>query len=110
MEAICLLPHSSGTTGRPKGIMLTHDNIAWNVVNFLSSGQFRDHDVTIAIAPFFRVGGTCVNVLPVLFMGGTVVVPQDTGPNEILRLMERHRVTVGFGNPDSLEALTRSEL
>jgi fatty-acyl-CoA synthase len=110
MDDLCLLPHTSGTTGPPKGIMLTHANVTWNVVNFLSCADFRSDDVTIAIAPFFRVGGTGVNVLPVLFMGGTVVVPGDVRADEILRLIERHRVSVGFGNPDSLDALARSEI
>jgi len=90
--------------------MLTHGNVTWNVVNFLSCTDFRRDDVTVAIAPFFRVGGTGVNILPVLFVGGTVVVPTAVGPDEILRLIERHRVTVGFGNPDILAALVRSEL
>ena len=63
-----MLPHTSGTTGRPKGVMLTHGNVTWNVVNFLSCADFRSGDVTVAIAPFFRVGGTGVNVLPVLFL------------------------------------------
>jgi len=89
--------------------MLTHGNVTWNVVNLLSSADFRSDDVTVAIAPFFRVGGTGVNVLPVLFLGGTVVVPGDVSATEILRLMEQHHVTVGFGNPDILDALARSE-
>jgi fatty-acyl-CoA synthase len=110
MNDLCLLPHTSGTTGRPKGVMLTHANVTWNVVNFLTCADFRSDDVTVAIAPFFRVGGTGVNVLPVLFMGGTVVVPSDVNADEILRLIERHRVSVGFGNPDSLDALARSEI
>ncbi len=109
LDDLCLLPHTSGTTGRPKGVMLTHGNVTWNVVNFLTRADFRSDDVTIAIAPFFRVGGTGVNVLPVLFVGGTVVVPGDVSADEILRLIERHRVTVGFGNPDILDALARSE-
>jgi fatty-acyl-CoA synthase len=110
MDDLCLLPHTSGTTGPPKGVMLTHANLTWNVVNFLSCADFRSDDVTVAIAPFFRVGGTGVNVLPVLFLGGTVVVPSDLRPAGILQAMERHRVTVGFGNPDLLDALARSEL
>ena len=65
--------------------------------------------MTIAIAPFFRVGGTGVNVLPVLFVGGTVVVPDDPRPDGLLRLIERHRVTVGFGNPDLLDALAHAD-
>jgi fatty-acyl-CoA synthase len=109
MEDVCLLPHTSGTTGVPKGVMLTHANLTWNVINFLSCAGFRGDDVTVAIAPFFRVGGTGVNVLPVLFMGGTVVVPGDLRPEGILEAMERHRVTVGFGNPDLLEALAGAE-
>jgi fatty-acyl-CoA synthase len=109
MDDVCLLPHTSGTTGAPKRILLTHANVTWNVVNFLSCADFRSDDVTPAIAPFFRVGGVGVNVLPVLFMGGTVIVPTEGAPDEILALMERHRVTVGFGNPDSLDALTRAE-
>ncbi len=108
MDDVCLLPHTSGTTGPPKRIMLTHANVTWNVVNFLSCADFRADDVTPAIAPFFRVGGIGVNVLPVLFMGGTVVVPTEGTADEILGLLERHRVTVGFGNPDSLDGLTRS--
>jgi fatty-acyl-CoA synthase len=110
MDDLCLLPHTSGTTGPPKGIMLTHANVTWNVVNFLTCAEFRREDVTVAIAPFFRVGGTGVNVLPVLFVGGTVVVPSEVSADEILRLIERHRVSVGFGNPDSLDGLIRSEL
>src|SRR5215211_4636718 len=109
MDDLCLLPHTSGTTGPPKGVMLTHANLTWNVINFLTCADFRSDDVTVAIAPFFRVGGTGVNVLPVLFLGGTVVVPSDLSPAGILQVMERHRVTVGFGNPDLLDALARSE-
>src|SRR5215471_4300744 len=110
LDDLCLLPHTSGTTGRPKGVMLTHGNITWNVVNLLTCADFRGDDVTIALVPFFRVGGTGVNVLPVLFMGGTVVVPGDAQPDDILRLTEQHHVTVGFGNPDILQALVRSPL
>jgi fatty-acyl-CoA synthase len=108
LDDVCMLPHTSGTTGAPKGVMLTHGNITWNVINLLSVVDFRSDDVTIAITPFFRTGGTGVNVLPVLFTGGTVVVPETPEPEEVLRLIEQHRVTIGFGNPDLLDALTRS--
>jgi fatty-acyl-CoA synthase len=110
LDDLCLLPHTSGTTGRPKGVMLTHGNVTWNVVNLLTCADFRSDDVTIALVPFFRVGGTGVNVLPVLFMGGTVVVPGDVHADGILRLTEQHHVTVGFGNPDILQSLIRSPL
>jgi fatty-acyl-CoA synthase len=107
-DDLCMIPFTSGTIGRPKGVMLTHGNVTWNMVNLLSCADFRHDDVTIAIAPFFRVGGTGVNVLPVLFMGGTLVVSTSSDADELLRLIEDHRVTVGFGNPDLLEALTHA--
>jgi fatty-acyl-CoA synthase len=88
--------------------MLSHGNVTWNVVNFLSRADFRGDDVTIAIAPFFRVGGTGVNVLPVLFLGGTVVVPDDVTGDGLLAAIERHGVSVGFGNPDVLDELLRA--
>ena len=109
LDDLLFLPHTSGTTGGPKAVMLSHGNVTWNAINFLSSAGIHGDDVTIAIAPFHRVGGTGVNVLPVLFAGGTVVVPDDTRPERLLDLMERQRVTVGFGNPDLLDALTRAE-
>ncbi len=109
LDDLLFLPHTSGTTGSPKGVMLSHGNVTWNVVNFLSLADFRGGDVTIAIAPFFRVGGTGVNVLPVLFLGGTVVVPDDATGDGLLGLVERHLVTVGFGNPDVLDELVRAD-
>ena len=108
LDDLCLLPFTSGTTGAPKGIMLSHGNLAWNVINCLSAIDFRSDDVTIAVTPFFRTGGTGVNVLPVLFKGGTVVLPRSTDPESVFDLVERHRATIGFGNPDMLEALTHS--
>ncbi len=104
-DDVLMLPHTSGTVGTPKGVMLTHANITWNVINLLSVADVRQGDVTIASAPFFRVGGTGVNVLPVLFMGGTVVVPGDADPDRFLDDAERYGVTVGFGNPDLLADL-----
>jgi fatty-acyl-CoA synthase len=108
LDDLCVLPHTSGTTGAPKGVMLTHANVIWNVVNWLSVGDFHGDDVTIAVAPFFRTGGIGTNVLPTVFMGGTVVVPETLDPEELFNLIERHRVTIGFGNPDLLDALVRS--
>lgn len=108
LDDVCLMPHTSGTTGAPKGVMLTHANLTWNAVNMLTAADLRADDVTPALAPMFRTGGTGVNVLPVLFKGGTVVVPTRTSPDDLLALLEAERVTVGFGNPDLLDALTRS--
>jgi fatty-acyl-CoA synthase len=108
LDDVCIMPHTSGTTGAPKGVMLTHANVTWNAVNMISVADLRSDDVTLALAPLFRTGGMGVNVLPLLFRGGTVVVPAATTPDDVLAAIEREGVTVGFGNPDLLDALTLS--
>jgi fatty-acyl-CoA synthase len=107
-DDVCIMPHTSGTTGSPKGVMLTHANVTWNAVNMIAIADLRGDDVTLALAPLFRTGGMGVNVLPLLFKGGTVVLPVATTPDDVLDTIERERVTVGFGNPDLLDALTLS--
>jgi acyl-CoA synthetase (AMP-forming)/AMP-acid ligase II len=107
-DDVCIMPHTSGTTGPPKGVMLTHANVTWNAINMCSVADLRVSDVTLALAPLFRTGGVGVNVLPVLFKGGTVVVPVSTAPDDVLDAIEREGITVGFGNPDLLDALALS--
>ena len=87
LDELCLLHHTSGTSGAPKGVMLTHGNVAWNVFNMWSIADLSGDDVTIAVAPFFRTGGVGVNVLPVLCKGGTVVIPERATPDEMLDLI-----------------------
>src|SRR3954447_15881081 len=53
----CLM-YTSGTTGRPKGAMLTHDNHLWNVINGLTYGRgLHETDRTVTVAPMFHIGG-----------------------------------------------------
>jgi fatty-acyl-CoA synthase len=79
-DDVCIMPHTSGTTGSPKGVMLTHANVTWNAVNMITVADLRSDDVTLALAPLFRTGGMGVSVLPLLFKGGTVVLPVATTP------------------------------
>jgi fatty-acyl-CoA synthase len=65
----------------------------------MSCSDFISDDVILTLAPLYRLGGLGVTVLPGLFKGATIVVTPETGPAEILDLIERHRVTVLFGAP-----------
>ena len=105
LDDAALLVYTSGTTGLPKGVTLTHESLTWNVFNVIVSGDLRSDDVTLAIAPFFRVGGLGVTVLETLLLGGSVVVMRAFDPGEALELIETHKVSVLFGGPDLLQAL-----
>ncbi|GAB2864339.1 acyl-CoA synthetase [Nocardioides pacificus] len=104
-DVSCLM-YTSGTTGRPKGAMLTHDNHLWNVVNSLSFGRgLRETDVTVTVAPMFHIGGLGIHTLPLLYLGGTNVLLPSFDPAQTLRVMSRERATVQFMVPAMWAAL-----
>jgi fatty-acyl-CoA synthase len=104
----CVIMYTSGTTGRPKGAVLTHDNMLWNAINMLSAGPgIASTDVTIAAAPLFHIGALGLSALPILYAGGTVVVVPSFDPAGFLDLMAAERVTTQFLVPAMWAALTR---
>ena len=73
-DDLAILAYTSGTTGPPKGVILSHGNVLWDVIQMVSECAIGPADVTLAAAPFTRMGGLGVTVLPTLFAGGSVVV------------------------------------
>lgn len=106
-DDVALLMFTSGTTGRPKGVVLTHGNIWWNAVNVDSVVHTRKDDVTLAAAPLFHIGGLNALTLRCLVRGGTVLVRRGFDPAEALDDLVRHRVTTTFGVPAMFAALMR---
>ncbi|MCL6737174.1 AMP-binding protein [Streptomyces neyagawaensis] len=102
-----VLMYTSGTTGRPKGVMLTHGNIWWNAVNVDSMVDTRSDDVNLAVAPLFHIGGLNALTLRTLLRGGTVVVRRAFDPAQCLDDLVRHRVTGLFAVPAMYAALSR---
>src|SRR4029079_17461237 len=95
-DVACLM-YTSGTTGRPKGAMLTHDNLLWHVINVLSTGRgLRETDRTVTVASMFHIGGLGVHTLPLLYIGGTNAILPAFDPENVLATMARERVTVQF--------------
>ncbi|MCV7301429.1 long-chain fatty acid--CoA ligase [Mycobacterium barrassiae] len=103
---LCCLPYTSGTTGRPKGAMITHDNLLWNVINGLSAGRgLCEGDRTVTVAPLFHMGGLGVHTLPLIYIGGTNALLPSFDPVQTLATMARERVTVQFLVPAMWAAL-----
>ena len=94
--------YTSGTTGAPKGAMLTHDNMLWNAVNVVLAGPgLSQRDVTIAVAPLFHIGALGLSALPLLYVGGTVVVQNAFDPALDLAAhagVRRHHPVHGAGD------------
>jgi fatty-acyl-CoA synthase len=101
----CMILYTSGTTGRPKGVMLTHANIAWNSVNLLLDVDLAGDEVTLVSAPMFHVAALNQTVLPTFLKGGTSVLVPAFDPAGTLDLIEKHRVTFLFGVPAMFQAI-----
>ncbi len=98
-EDVAVIMYTSGTTGRPKGAMLTHGNLFWNNVNALLSFDINQDDVSLVCAPLFHIGGLNVTTLLTLQKGGQIVLMPGFDPGQALKLIAEHQVTTMFGVP-----------
>jgi len=110
-EDVVALPYSSGTTGLPKGVMLTHRNLIANVLQVQAAGHLRDgEDTLVCFLPFFHIYGLVVIMMLGLRYGATLVVMPRFELESYLDLVERHRATVLHVVPPIVLALAKSPL
>ncbi len=96
---VAIIMYTSGTTGLPKGAMLTHGNIVWNNINAsLAFGGSRD-DVILTVAPLFHIGGLNVMTLGSFHTGSTLVLLRNFDPVQVLADIQRYHVSHMFGAP-----------
>ncbi|MGZ6124974.1 MAG: long-chain-fatty-acid--CoA ligase [Myxococcales bacterium] len=104
---LAALPYTGGTTGRPKGVMLTHANLL--AAQALAQATFPEFvsgkEVVIAFLPFFHIYGQVVIMLNGLSQGHLLVLFTSPDTEAILSAMERYQATVFFGVPTLFEYL-----
>jgi fatty-acyl-CoA synthase len=96
--------YTSGTTGRPKGAVLTHGNLTWNSLNTLVDADIVSTDVALVISPLFHAASLGMGLLPVLLKGGTVVLERAFDAGRALRIIEEQGVTMLSGVHRSVES------
>jgi fatty-acyl-CoA synthase len=94
-----LLVYTSGTTGAPKGALLTQANCFWTNLSFDLATGIRGDDVVLQVLPQFHVGGWNVQPLLAWWKGATVVLERDFDAARALELIEEKRVTTMMGVP-----------
>src|SRR5438874_1102469 len=104
-EEPALILYTSGTTGIPKGAVLSHRMITWNAINTQVSWGLWDTDITPTFAPFFHAGGLNVLTTPLYHCGGTVVLLRSSDPAMVLRAIEQERCTIVFAVPTVFQML-----
>lgn len=96
---VSVIMYTSGTTGLPKGAMLTHGNILWNNINaHFAFGASRD-DVILTVAPLFHIGGLNVSTIHSFTLGSTLVLMRNFEPGAVLKAFNDYGITHMFGAP-----------
>lgn len=104
-EDLAALLYTSGTSGRPKGVMLTHGNVESNVRQARQRFKLTREDVVLGVLPQFHSFGFTVKTLLPLTVGARTVYSARFIPQQIVRLIRRHRPTLFVGIPSMYRAL-----
>ena len=103
-EAIAQIYYTSGTTGRPKGVMLTHKNITVHALGTIAELHLTDRDVWLHAAPLFHLADAWAT-WAVTWVGGTHVLVSEFDPPAVLAAIEREKVTLTNLIPTMLNML-----
>jgi fatty-acyl-CoA synthase len=97
-DPYCLL-YTSGTTGKPKGVITPHRMVSFNAMSTVCSWQLREDDVSPIFTPLYHAGGLGAFLTPIFAIGGTIVLHAGFDAAEVWRTIARERCTVVLGVP-----------
>ena len=101
--------YTSGTTGRPKGVILSHRNLLHNVGACAKAGEFDARDAFLCLLPFFHTYAITGTILLPLLNGCSMVLVDRFHPHKVLKLIEEHRISVFLAIPSMYRVLAMSE-
>ena len=106
-EDTVALIFTGGTTGLPKGAQISHRMIAWNTLNTVIH-DILPGDTTVNVFPMFHTGGLLVYTMPLMIIGGTVILVRRFDPVLVLSLIEEYRADFFAGVPTMYQMLTQA--
>ena len=99
------LMYTSGTTGRPKGVMITHANLAWKNLAHIIEFGFTSDDLGLACGPLYHVGALDLTTTSLIAAGATTIIHRAFEPSEVVTELERSRVTTVWLAPAMVNAI-----
>ena len=91
--------YTSGTTGLPKGAMMSHRNIFTNARNCGAMLTYKETDITLIVVPLFHVTGLNSQLVAFIYIGGTCVIMKAYKTADMIEAIEKHQITVLFNVP-----------
>ena len=104
------LPYSSGTTGLPKGVMLTHYNLVANIIQTTSALEIGESDSMLGVLPFFHIYGMVVIMNVALHAGATVVTMPRFDLEQCLEILQKYQITFAPLVPPIVLALAKNPI
>ena len=98
-EDIAVVFYTSGTTGKPKGVMLTAKNVRAVAQIWSEAMNITSEDRMHIVAPLFHCAASHVFSIPTIYKGGTIIIEEAFSPEKTLNTMEQEKVTIFFGVP-----------
>jgi fatty-acyl-CoA synthase len=106
-DAAQMIMYTSGTTGRPKGVLLSHQKTLFNTLNAQIFFDLCAQDTMLVVMPLFHSGALNIMSIPTLYAGGTIILRPRFIPQEFLGLIEQHKVTQSLLVPSMLKTLLK---
>ena len=95
----CQIMYTSGTTGRPKGAVITHRNVIWNLHNTIHGREDRAGQRSLIVGPLYHTAALNNHLTIQLALGGLSVLIEKFEPQELLRIIQEEKATVVSGSP-----------
>lgn len=107
-ETAAMILYTSGTTGAPKGAVLSHRMLFWNSINTSLRLNITQSDATVIFLPFFHTGGWNVLTTPFLHRGARIILLKKFDADRVLQLTADEKCTLLFGVPTTMDMMAQA--
>ncbi|UCE20095.1 MAG: AMP-binding protein [Gemmatimonadota bacterium] len=107
-NGLAVLQYTGGTTGRPKGAMMTHSNLVANAIQNALWFTWSRNDIVLGVLSLCHTWGLCTSINSAIYTGATIVLVPRFDPEEVLGIIEKERITIAYGSATMFHLLLDS--